>query len=269
MATTSVSTPVTGTPGVSKSADHPRFAVVVPMYNEERAAEACVRAVSRALAPFEDRAALIAVDDGSRDRTYDVLARLQPEHPRLLIERHPRNQGYGAALQSGARVAAGAGFDYVLYMDSDLTNSPDDIPRFVAHMADGVDVIKATRYSGGGRMEHVPWQRRAISAAGNVVARVLFRLPLHDCTNGFRAVRTALLTQMRLSEQRFPVIVEELYWCRFLAHTYAEVPVVLTSRQGDDKPSSFTYRPSVFWRYLRYPLLAFFGVSPRRADKEK
>ena len=66
-----------------------------------------------------------------------MLARLAPALGRLMLVRHDANRGYGAALQTGAREAAARGFDYVLYMDSDLTNSPDDIPRFVAHMDEG------------------------------------------------------------------------------------------------------------------------------------
>ena len=234
------------------------------MYNEEDGAERAVREVVAALERDSRRSALIAVDDGSRDGTAGVLSRLVPVLDRLICVRHDVNRGYGAALQTGAREAAVRGFDYALYMDSDLTNSPEDISRFFAHMDEDVDVIKATRYSGGGHMRDVPVRRVVISALGNRLARLLFRLPVHDCTNGFRAVRVAILQQMDLTERRFPVIMEELYWCKFLAKTYAEVPVVLTNRDTVGRPSSFNYSPSVFWRYLRYPLLAFLGVRPAR-----
>jgi hypothetical protein len=144
-------------------------------------------------------------------------------------------------------------------MDSDLTNSPDDLPRFADVMSAGVDVIKATRFRSGGRMVGVPWQRALTSRVGNLIASLLFRLPVSDCTNGFRAVRTSLLLRMHLRERGFPVIMEELYWCRFLTTSYAELPVTLTSA---DRPTSFRYRPSVFASYLRYPLYAFLGRSP-------
>ncbi len=114
------------------------------MYNEESGAELCVRQVSAALDALRNRSALIVVDDGSRDGTADALRRIAPEAPRLIVVRHDANRGYGAALRTAAREADARGFEYVLYMDSDLTNSPDDILRFVAHMQEGVDVIKAT-----------------------------------------------------------------------------------------------------------------------------
>ncbi len=232
------------------------------MFNEEAGAERCVAGIARALAPLPNRTALIVVDDGSRDGTRALLERLGAAYPQLELVPHSVNQGYGAALTTGARRASARGFEYVLFMDSDLTNSPDDIRRFAAAMAGGPDVIKATRYSEGGSVAGVPFYRVAVSAAGNTVARLLFRLPIHDCTNGFRAVRTSVLDRMRLTERGFAIIMEELYWCRFLAQRYVEVPVTLTNRTAAQRPTSFAYTPAVFWRYLRYPLRAFAGLRP-------
>ena len=240
-----------------------KFAVVVPMFNEEPGAENCVSEICGVLSAIPDcESKLITVNDGSRDRTGEILDRLAPRFPNLLVVHHPHNQGYGAALRTGAETAARAGFDYALFMDSDLTNHPSDIPRFVDKMREGVDVIKATRYSKGGRVEAVPLYRVLISRVGNLVASVLFALPIRDCTNGFRAVRTGILTSMRLGENRFPIIMEELYWSKYLARTFAEIPVTLTNRDASLRPTSFAYKPSVFWQYLKYPLWAFTGKRP-------
>jgi dolichol-phosphate mannosyltransferase len=246
----------------TSSGGRPSFAVVIPMFNEQEGADRAVRQVVTALERGKTHSALIVVDDGSSDRTAAVLSQLAQELPRLVVAHHDGNRGYGAALQTGTRAAADRGFAYVLFMDSDLTNSPEDIPRFVTHMDEGTDVIKATRYSGGGGTSGVPFVRWIVSAAGNQLARVLLRVPVHDCTNGFRAVRVQLLQCMRLHETRFAVIMEELYWCRYLARTYAEVPVILTNRD-DQRGTSFAYRPRVFWSYLKYPLKAFIGIRPK------
>jgi dolichol-phosphate mannosyltransferase len=232
------------------------------MFDERAGAGRCVREVCRVLATLPHRSALIVVDDGSRDGTGETLAALAHDEPRLRVVTHATNRGYGAALCSGVAAAHGAGLEFVLFMDSDLTNAPADIPRFAEQMAPGVDVIKATRYSRGGRAEGVPWWRVAISAAGNRIARRLFRLPVADCTNGFRAVRTALLARMTLREARFAIIMEELWWCRFLADGYREVPVRLTDRTADQRATSFRYRPRVFYDYLKYPVKAALGMRP-------
>jgi dolichol-phosphate mannosyltransferase len=238
-------------------------AVVIPMFNEEAGATACVIAVCRILDGMPIRSGLIVVNDGSGDGTAEALARLLPAEPRLEVVTHPVNRGYGGALRSGVEAAARGQFEYVLFMDSDLTNDPRDIPRFATVMGSDVDVIKATRFREGGGMLGVPLARRVMSRLGNAVARALFRTGISDCTNGFRAIRTSLAQRLQLRESRFPVILEELYCCVFAARRFAEVPVVLTSRGAALRRTSFVYRPAVLWQYLKYALLAGLRVPPR------
>lgn len=240
----------------------PTLAVIIPMYNEAAGAEACVAQVCRVIAGLEGRVRLVVVNDGSKDGTDAALERASTAHPEIEVVTHPTNRGYGSALRTGVEAAARTGDDYVLFMDSDLTNAPEDIPRFLQEVDKGADVIKATRYRGGGRMTGVPLKRQVISRSGAMVARLLFHTGISDCTNGFRCVRTSVLMRLRLTEQRFPVIVEELYCCIFAARTFAELPVVLTNRDATLRPTSFAYRPSVFWRYLKYALLACLRIPP-------
>ena len=238
------------------------FCVVVPMFNEEAGAELCVRRICEVLSSIPFRCALIAVDDGSKDSTAAILDRQSQGLSNLAVIHHATNRGYGAALGTGVAYAIEAGFNYVLFMDSDLTNDPDDIPRFVIKMKGGYDVIKATRYRDGGTVKGVPFFRVTISRVGNWIARRLFGLPISDCTNGFRAVRSSLLDRMTLTEPKFPIIMEELYYSAFLTRRFAEVPVTLTNRREDQRPTSFVYRPRVFFNYLKYPLKKFLGVRP-------
>ena len=237
------------------------LAVVIPMYNEEAGAEECVRAVSPAITALGRRTALVAVNDASSDRTGAILASLQGEFPGLSIVSHDVNLGYGAGLKSGARHAAKLGADYVLFMDSDLTNDPKFISDFAGKIDEGYDLVKASRYTKGGGVSGVPVMARAISRAGNLLAGVLFGLPIRDCTNGFRAVRTELFCKMELAENRFPIIMEELYWIKRWNAKTAEIPYILTYRKAGRRPRSFSYRPSTFYRYIKYPLMAFFGVD--------
>lgn len=238
----------------------PSFAVVIPMFNEETGAQRCIEAVCAQLAKLPNRCKLIVVEDGGSDKTRQILENIGPSYQNLEIIYHKENKGYGRALMTGAASAAAGGFDYVLFMDSDLTNDPADIPKFVAEMAHQVDVIKATRYSDGGGVQGVPWYRVLISRIGNSVASALFHLPLSDCTNGFRAVKLNLLQQISLKENGFSLIMEELYRLKPLAKSYGRVPVTLTSRAGNLRATSFRYRLSVFWDYLKYPLRSCLGI---------
>jgi dolichol-phosphate mannosyltransferase len=238
------------------------FAVVIPMYNEELGVEKCVRTVCQALDSFTNRTALIAVNDGSHDQTGIILSQLEHEYPRLIVVTHEKNQGYGCGVKTGVRRAAELKFHYVLFMDSDLTNDPKYLPLFVERMEQGFDVIKASRYIKGGAMAGVPAWRRTISIVGNRIARLLYGLPINDCTNGFRALKTNLLQQMSLQESGFVIIMEELYQARFLAKTFCEVPYTLTARSETARPSSFVYRPKIFYDYLKYAIKSFLHNPP-------
>lgn len=237
------------------------FAVVVPMFNEEAGAAKCVQAITRALQPWPG-ARLLAVNDGSADKTAEVLARAAREHPELTVVTHERNLGYGQALLTGGRAARDLGCEFVIFMDSDLTNDPRFILPMVEAMRRNYDLVKASRYVPGGGVKGVPAWRYWISWVGNALVRFLYQLPVHDCTNGFRAIRTDLLSRMRISERGFPAIMEELYWAKALGARVGEIPYVLTSRVDDLRPSSFQYRPAVFYRYLKYPFLSFLRIQP-------
>src|ERR1043166_1404136 len=245
-----------------------RLAVVVPMYNELAGAESCVRQILDILPTLGMPAALIAVDDGSDDGTGELLDQLQRAQLDFVVAHKP-NGGYGRAISFGAKVAKERGFDYVLFMDSDLTNPPEHIARFVRPVLQGIDLVKGSRFSDGGDMDAVPWNRRAFSLAGNLVGRALFRMGLADCTNGFRAIRTALFVAMPLRERGFAVILEELYWAKRFGATVTQVPTSLTARTEDQRPTLFVYRPKDIWSYLKYALRAcFVAYRPERRISE-
>lgn len=228
--------------------------VVIPMFDEEAGAEECVDAVLHVLDGLGREARLIAVDDGSSDGTRTVLAELVPSRERLVVEAHDRNRGYGAALRTGAEAARTLGLDWVLFMDSDLTNPPADIPRF-AELIDGpVDYIKASRFEPDGSMHGVPPRRRLLSLTANRVSRLSTGRGISDPTNGFRAVRTEAFLRMPLTERGFAIIMEELVWALRLGLRCANLSTVLTSRDERLRPTSFSYSPSLLWRYTRYTL---------------
>ena len=240
----------------------PSFCVIIPMFNEESGAQACVTRVTAELRNLGNHAVLVVVNDGSSDATGAVIKRLNSELAEFRVLEHEVNQGYGAALRTGIAFAIESGFDYCLFMDSDLTNDPADLGRFAEEMEKRTDVIKASRFVQGGGMQGVPWRRAAVSRLGNWVASILFRVGVRDCTNGFRAVKTSILAQMRLSERGFPIIVEELYQSVFLAQTFAEIPVTLTDRADTLRSTSFTYDAATIRKYLGYALKAFLRVQP-------
>jgi dolichol-phosphate mannosyltransferase len=244
----------TPSPAPAAKADFlpPSFCVVLPMYNEEPGAEKCVRTIYNHLQTMNRRTAIICVNDGSRDLTGEKLRALQPSIPALIVVEHETNKGYGAANVTGARRAQSENFDYILFMDGDLTQRVNYIDDFLVEMIKGTDFIKATRYSKGGGVNGVPFKRWFVSYVGNLLAWIFLRLPIRDYTNGFRAVKTSLIGQIECQERGFAYLVEEVYHLKKVAKTYAEVPYILTVRPEAFSASKFRYSFRLYYNYLKY-----------------
>jgi dolichol-phosphate mannosyltransferase len=254
--------PISQGPGPADCSYH--LAVIIPMYNEIAGAEFCVRTILAILPSIGVPTGLIVVDDGSTDGTGRLLDDLQAALLARFRVVHKPNGGYGSALIAGAHAAAQEGYDYVLFMDSDLTNPPEHIERFVPAIRQGIDLVKASRFSSGGDMRAVPWSRWVWSVGANVLARTMFRMGIPDCTNGFRAIRTAMFQSMPLKERGFSIILEELYWTKRCGGKVAFVPTSLRARTAAQRSSAFHYRPALFWSYLKFALRAStFRYRPR------
>ena len=243
------------------SEEWPSLGVVVPVYNEEAGLEQAIAAILNAASRYRGRCIVIAVDDGSADRSGAILDGLSG----IEVVHHAHNAGYGQALRTGADRAAELGLAYVAFIDSDLTNPPEDLLEIGALATGGHSYIKASRFVPGGSMADVPASRRWVSRAGNVVGQALFGTQVRDVTNGFRAVRTDLFRSWALHERDFAVIVEELDCALAAGVVPVEFPSVLTARSVQQRPTAFSYSPRLVLRYLRYPLRA----ARRRLDPRR
>jgi dolichol-phosphate mannosyltransferase len=151
-------------PAVPPSSSPPRLSVVVPVFDEEPNLEPLVTEIATALAGIDFE--LLVVDDGSRDGSALTLARLLPREPRLRVLRHDTNYGQSAALATGFAAARG---EVVATLDGDLQNDPADVPRLLAVLEQGWDVVSGVR-----ARRQDTWVRRASSRVANGVrARVL------------------------------------------------------------------------------------------------
>lgn len=231
-----------------------RVCLITPMHNEEAIAERCVRAVHAHLDALLHSTTFCVVNDGSQDATRMILDRLADElrDGRLHVVHHETNQGYGAALRTGMQLAVSGGYDYALFMDSDLTNHPRYLTLFYEKMSEGWAYIKASRYASGSTVIGVPWQHQLLSRVGNGVARVFYQIPLRDFTNGFRAVRIDLLRKMQLRENGFAMIMEELCEAKRHGATFCEIPYTLTSRAEGDGRSHLSYGLRTWRQYLSH-----------------
>ena len=104
----------------------PQISVILPIFEEEESLPTLLAEIANALRPAGLSYEVIGVDDGSRDRSFQVMRKLSSQHPELVAVRFRRNFGQTAAMQAGLDLARG---EAVAFMDADLQNDPADIPR--------------------------------------------------------------------------------------------------------------------------------------------
>jgi dolichol-phosphate mannosyltransferase len=174
-----------------------RCLIVLPCFNEEENIKPLVYSINNVLkqrVPYK----IIAVNDGSCDRTSEILKDLSTDYPIRVVE-HEVNRGLGAALRTGLITAASEAFDYdlVITMDSDNTHDPKHVlDMIMAIEGTGADVVVGSRYVDGGMQLNVSPHRKFLSRVVNVLIGKIFRIPVKDATSGFRCFRAKLLKKL-------------------------------------------------------------------------
>ncbi len=167
------------------------LSVVVPLYDEEDNVRPLFEAVRAVLRELPLRAELVLVDDGSRDDTF-ARARALPRDPALPVRivRLRRNCGQTVAMATGIRLARGR---VIVTMDGDLQNDPRDIPRLLAKLEEGYDLVVGWRRR---RRDH--WSRVLPSRVANRLIGWVTGVPIRDNGCSLKAYRAALIRRIPL-----------------------------------------------------------------------
>ncbi len=211
--------------------------VVVPTYCE---IESLAGVLARLHAAVPAAHALV-VDDASPDGTGELADRLAAADDRVHVLHRTAKAGLGPAYVAGFRWARQHGWPVVVEMDADGSHPPEQLPDLLAALVDA-DLVLGSRYVPGGRVEHWPAHRLAISRIGNVYTRRVLRLPLTDATGGFRAVRADLLARLPFEEVASQGYCFQVDWAWRAVRSGArvvEVPITFSERTaGRSKMSS-------------------------------
>ena len=169
----------------------PDLSVVLPVYNEEESVGLLCAELAEVLDGSGLDYEIIFVDDGSRDRSAEVIRALRESAPRVRLIRLKANAGETAALDAGFKAARGR---WVVSMDADLQNDPHDIPRLLSHLEswDAVTGWRARRSDGDSLV------RRVSSRVGNTIRNALSGESIRDSGCTFRAFRRECLRDLQL-----------------------------------------------------------------------
>lgn len=221
------------------------ISIVVPAYNEEEGIEHFISEMKKRVKLSEDYE-LIIVNDGSADKTKQLIEKHLKNYPSLRIVNHPKNMGLGAAIRTGIASAKGRA---IVELDSDLTQPPEMINDLVKTLdSTSADVVYASRYVTGGGMRNVPGWRVALSVCANTFFRTIYWLHVKDPTAGFRAYRATSIKGMNIERTGFAVQLEISVKLAKMGARCVEVPFVLVNRQIGE--SKFSFKKMIV-RYAR------------------
>jgi glycosyltransferase involved in cell wall biosynthesis len=166
------------------------ISIVIPLHNEERSVALLYDELEAALQPLGEEWEAVFVDDGSTDGSFAALTRLHAGHDNVRVIRLRRNFGKAAALATGFDNAHG---ETVVTIDGDLQDDPAEIPRLLAKLDEGYDLV-----SGWKARRRDPLRRRIPSRIFNWVTGRVSGLRLHDMNCGLKAYRAEVVQGMRL-----------------------------------------------------------------------
>jgi len=239
--------------GTRDSERRPFASFVMPAYNEEARLPASLDRVISFLAAQSFTSEIVIADDGSRDRTPDIVRERHeagmPPNVALRLLQHSHNEGKGAAIRTGCLGARG---EFVFFMDADLATPPEDASRLLARLEGGATVVAGSRIQpdGSDMRESQPSQRRLAGRIFTTMRKLLRVLPDIEDTQcpmkGFRHdAAQAIFERQRLEGWIFDA--EVLHIARKLGYPIETVPVTWRHVDG----SRLRMRPQQAWEVLR------------------
>jgi undecaprenyl-phosphate 4-deoxy-4-formamido-L-arabinose transferase len=180
------------------------ISIVVPVYNSEESLSPLVERIEQVLPSLAEHFEVILVNDGSRDRSWDVAASLARANPHVRAINLVRNFGQHNALLAGIRAAR---FGVIVTMDDDLQHPPEEIAKLLARLDAGADVV----YGTPGRLQHGLWRNFFSRFTKMAMARAM-RIDHAVDLNAFRAFRTSLRDAFQVYESPHLLLDVLLSW---------------------------------------------------------
>ncbi len=225
----------------------PFLSVIIPAYNEEARLVPSLEVITRYFSVQPYKTEIVVVDDGSSDRTCDIVLDWQRKSALpVRLEKNPCNMGKGAAVKRG--MLAGAG-EYTLFMDADLSTPLETMQDFLPVLRQGADVVIGTRKHPLARIQkYQPWLRRNLAKGFVVLANSLLGTRLTDFTCGFKCFshKAAQEVFSRSLVSGWAFDGEILFLAQRLGYKVVEIPVTWAHAGG----SRVKLRRDVFGSFI-------------------
>ena len=212
----------------------PSLSIVIPAYNEESRLPATLKAVDAYLRQKSfSSSEILVVDDGSTDRTVELVKRSEREHASLRLLKNPGNRGKGFAIRKGMLEAGG---EWILSTDADLSTPISELDKLLAEAErTGAQIAIGSRALDRSLVGvHQSALRELSGRFFNVIMRLITGLPFHDTQCGFKLFRADAAREIfsRQTLDGFSFDVENLMIAKVLGYRAIEVPVVWNNVEG-------------------------------------
>lgn len=167
-----------------------KLSIIIPLYNESGSLEELHDRITAALEHLDGAYEILFVDDGSTDDSFAVIEQIRERNWNVRALRFRTNSGKSAALQAGFDTATGT---YIVTMDADLQDDPEEIPALITALDRGLDLV-----SGWKKERHDPLSKRLPSKLFNLVVRYFSGINLHDFNCGLKGYRREVIESVRI-----------------------------------------------------------------------
>jgi len=220
--------------------------IIIPTYNELEN----LRPLLADIFSYAPETDVLIIDDNSPDGTGQLADEIHNENIHVFVLHRPGKLGLGTAYIAGFTYALKHNYDAVFEMDADFSHDPRYLPDFL-NAIEHADLVIGSRYVRGGSTPNWSLLRRFISGGGNIFARFMLGLPVHDCTAGFRCYRTTVLRSFDLDtikSQGYAFQVELAYRVTQLGFKIVEIPITFPDRRvGKSKMSRKIFIEGFLW----------------------
>lgn len=206
------------------------LSVVIPARDEEESLPPTIAGLTAHLEREGVPHEIVVVDDGSRDRTWEVLQELKARHPSLSPTRNASGaHGFGRAVVWGLDHSRG---DAVVVMMADASDAPEDAVTYWRLLNQGYDCAFGSRFVAGGSVHDYPRVKLLVNRLANLLVRIGFNIPLNDTTNAFKAYRRTVIDGCRpFLAPHFNLTVEIPLKAIVRGYSYAITPISWRNRR--------------------------------------
>jgi dolichol-phosphate mannosyltransferase len=207
--------------------------IIVPTYNELTNAPLLIRRIFKHV-PNSD---VLVVDDGSPDKTGDVIRELQQEFPTLHLLERKAKLGLGSAYRLGFAWGLEQGYEELIEMDADLSHRVRDLKKLIDEkdLQPDTDLVIGSRWVSGGKAESWSKCREILSRAANLYVRAMLGIGVNDSTSGFRIYSAEILKKINVESIESEGYVFQVEMTRSAQKAGAkiiEVPITFRERES-------------------------------------